>query len=694
VALAASVIATMVVAGGAWAWMRQRQEREARRVDMALSEARIRREAAESAPDDPTCWPAALDAALAVERLAADARDEATRRRVTQLVGAVRTAAAAAVADRTLLGYLVDIRSAKADDPNGSVGDAAYAAAFREAGYDVDQSSPALAAARIRSRPAGVALALAAALDDWAGQRRKSRPRDAEAWKRLVETARAADPDPTRDRLRVLWSQPESPARREQLGALTRDVDPHVWPPASLSLLAEALSEAGARDAAVDLLRRAQTQHPGDVWVNYKLGSALEQLHPSRSEAAIGFFTVARALRPETAHDLAHALESRGRDDEAQVVFDDLTRLRPANGHHWACLGQLLLRKGDPAGSQAALEQAVAALRAAIQVKPEDVFAHVHLGYSLEALGELAEADTEYRAAIRVKPDSAHAHSCLGGMLYDQGKLDEAIAECREAIRLDPNFIPAHHNLGRALRDQGKVADAIIEFREAIRLDGDLVGESSFELGPTLCRIGRYSEAIELYRRLRERARDNPRLEERVAGALADVERQAALAARLPAVLRGNDKPKDAAEGLEFASLAFYARRFGSSARLYAESFRADPRLAEDMAAQHRYVAACSAALAVAGKARLEPPMDEPAKTRWRQQALEWLRADLAYGTNLVQVGPPVAKEIVRLRLKHWKVDPSLVSVRDKDALYGLPANENRSWRDFWGEVEALIGTP
>ena len=39
--------------------------------------------------------------------------------------------------DQKLLARLVDIRSAKADDPDGSMTDAEYADAFREAGIDV-----------------------------------------------------------------------------------------------------------------------------------------------------------------------------------------------------------------------------------------------------------------------------------------------------------------------------------------------------------------------------------------------------------------------------------------------------------------------------------------------------------------------------------------------------------------------------
>ena len=87
--------------------------------------------------------------------------------------------------------------------------------------------------------------------------------------------------------------------------------------------------------------------------------------------------------------------------------------------------------------------------------------------------GKLEEAIAAYRTAIRLKPDYAEAHYNLGIALHDQGKLEEAIAEYRTAIRLKPDYANAHYNLGLALHDQGKLEEAIAEYRAAIRLKPD-----------------------------------------------------------------------------------------------------------------------------------------------------------------------------------------------------------------------------
>ena len=95
----------------------------------------------------------ARDAASGVERLLADARDAATRRRVTELVRDVTTGAAAAEKDRKLLDKLVDIRSTKHDDEDGSATDMGYAEAFREAGIDVAALPPDEVGTKMNDRP-------------------------------------------------------------------------------------------------------------------------------------------------------------------------------------------------------------------------------------------------------------------------------------------------------------------------------------------------------------------------------------------------------------------------------------------------------------------------------------------------------------------------------------------------------------
>ena len=381
-----------------------------------------------------------------------------------------QTGSAAAQADRDLLAKLVDVRSAEADDSDGSATDAAYATAFRAAGLDLDVLSPNTAGARIRSRPQPVAVALAAALDDWSSFRHKARPNDSPATQRLVATARAADPDPRRDQLRALWYEPDIKVRREALRALATQADIDTWPATTLSWLAQNLESAGDVDAALLLLRRTVARHADDVWINYKLGRLLAGSHP-RPEEAIRFYTAARALRPESAHELAHALSAHGEKDESIAVFQDLKRLRPEDGRHLFCLARALAARGRISEARAALDGAISAFRTAIQRVPDDAHAHSNLGVALRAQGQSGEAITEYRTAVRLRPEFAEARRNLAHDLQERGQLDEAAAEYRETTRLNPNFKAAHAELGDLAGRVGRWDEAVHALARAYQLD-------------------------------------------------------------------------------------------------------------------------------------------------------------------------------------------------------------------------------
>jgi tetratricopeptide (TPR) repeat protein len=757
-AAAALLVGLIGLAAAATVFFQQRQVHK-NRLELALREVHLLRGQAQADPEgDPVKWHAALQAVRRAEDLLGPLIDAGSEGRVRQLGQQIAAAARARDRDAVLLRDVVDIRSAEADDPDGSTSDAAYARAFRDAGIDVDTLGPAAAAATLQARPLGVALALTTVLDDWASQRRNSRPKDTDAWKRLVATARAADPEPTRDRLRQLWSESDVKTQRQPLLQLVTQADPHVWPPASLMLLAGALAKAGELDAAVDLLRRSQAVLPGDVTINYNLARLLEQLNPPRIDEAIRFYSVARALRPETAHELAHALHSRNRSEEALAVLRDLTERRRENGRHWGCLGKLLKEHGDRSDSVAALEKAVAAHREAIRLKPDLVGAHFYLGNALYAQGNLDEAIGAYREAIRLKPGLSAAHTNLGSVLRYKGKLDEAVAEhreairlkpdfaeahaslgyvltvqgkradaivaCREAIRLKPEFADAHYNLGLNLEGQGNLPEAIAEYRAAIRLKPDhaeahsnlgelLAGQGKLadaiaefraairhkpdkpephaNLGLSLRALGDYTDAIAELRKARDLAQSNPRLAQLIDRDLTTTQEQASLAARLPAVLAGKAQPADVAEALGFARLCFEKKLHGASARLWSEAFQSQPTVAGDMQAQNRYNAACAAVLASGAKGEDNPPLDALEKSRWRKQALDWLRADLAFWTKQAEAGKPEANALVGQTLQHWEADSDLAGIRDETELNALSKAERKACRALWTEVDQLL---
>jgi hypothetical protein len=137
--------------------------------------------------------------------------------------------------------------------------------------------------------------------------------------------------------------------------------------------------------------------------------------------------------------------------------------------------------------------------------------------------------------------------------------------------------------------------------------------------------------------------------------------------------------------------MAYDAKRHAAAARLWSEALAADPKLSDDRRAQYRYNAACAAALAAAGRAEGEPPPDAAAKAELRRKALDWLRAELAACSKVLDSADPKARGAVAPTLQHWKEDADLAGVRDRDALAKLSADERRAWEALWKDVDALL---
>src|SRR5262249_44553221 len=76
VALTASVLGLVLLAGGGWAYLARQRMAQLARIDRAVNRAEVLYAEAQQAGDDPARWITARDAAQAVEGLLIDAPDE------------------------------------------------------------------------------------------------------------------------------------------------------------------------------------------------------------------------------------------------------------------------------------------------------------------------------------------------------------------------------------------------------------------------------------------------------------------------------------------------------------------------------------------------------------------------------------------------------------------------------------------
>jgi Flp pilus assembly protein TadD len=200
------------------------------------------------------------------------------------------------------------------------------------------------------------------------------------------------------------------------------------------------------------------------------------------------------------ADDAAEALEKRaqarlveGNLDEAAAAFRDALRLRPDSADLHRGLGAALARQGKR-------DDAAACFQRALHWRPDGGELYNELGLAFLQQDRCAEAERHIRRAAELKPDSAEMHNNLGVALARQKKHDEAVGCFRQAVRLEPRYVEAHTNLGFVLRDSGRLDDALASCREAVRLR-PAFAEAHNNLGIVLARRGEVEQAEASYRR-------------------------------------------------------------------------------------------------------------------------------------------------------------------------------------------------
>ena len=89
--------------------------------------------------------------------------------------------------------------------------------------------------------------------------------------------------------------------------------------------------------------------------------------------------------------------------------------------------------------SQARLDEAVAALRQAMKLDPENADLHRELGITFLLAKEWKRARVEMLEALHHDPSNADAHNGLGYALEKMGNIDAAVREYRSATNLEPD---------------------------------------------------------------------------------------------------------------------------------------------------------------------------------------------------------------------------------------------------------------
>jgi WD40 repeat protein/serine/threonine protein kinase/tetratricopeptide (TPR) repeat protein len=227
--------------------------------------------------------------------------------------------------------------------------------------------------------------------------------------------------------------------------------------------------------------------------------------------------------------------------------------------------------------------------------------------------------------------------------------LERLLAAYRQAVAADPLDAQAHAYLGKVLYEKKDLDGAIAASRRAIELDPRLILTHK-RLASALIDRNDFDGAVAIYHQVLVR------------------------------------DPQD-------SQVADYlgARRPLAAARLFADAFAKNPKLADDMHTQHRYHAAGYAALSGAGQGEDAVALDDNERACWRRQARDWLRAELAALAKQLEKGGLEPVYVVASQLGRWQNSPHLRALRDQEFVARLPAEEVQECRQLWTDVEALL---
>jgi tetratricopeptide (TPR) repeat protein len=244
---------------------------------------------------------------------------------------------------------------------------------------------------------------------------------------------------------------------------------------AAWSLLGIAQARLGHVDPAVHALRQAANLEPQNEehWLNL----TRELMEANRYAEAI---SAAQGGIRSNANSYALHLRlgaaqlAAGQYKEAEAAFRTLVDAGDPLPTSYVGLAQVLLRGGLP-------EDAVTVLAAAEQKIGKNFLLSYFLGLSLDRAGKRQEATNAFREAIRQNPGSSEAHLGLGKSQLALGQVNEAIAELLEALRLGPGNVQARRLLSQAYRRIGDTNHAE-EFAQASSeeppaAEGDLLGD-------------------------------------------------------------------------------------------------------------------------------------------------------------------------------------------------------------------------
>ncbi len=491
--------------------------------------------------------------------------------------------------------------------------------------------------------------------------------------------------------------------------------------------VATTYNNIGVMLAATGKLPQALQAHERALAIRRKLADSDSSVTGLQNDVAVSFNNIGVLLR--SAGKPADALKAFGSALALQQKLADSNPGTPEFQRNLARshgnIGSLLADSGDPAQALEAHQKALAIFQNLADSNPtvtELLFdlatSNTDIGNMLNAVGKPEEALKAYQSALLIRrnladanptvpkftSDLAMSHYAIANLLGAAGKpaqsfkAHELALVIRQKLALEhPESADFASNLGASLNNLATIDLSARRFDQArVRLQQAVKSQRmALASNPANATYRQYldNHLVNLITALRELGQSASAAEaQRELVQIRDSDPAfAALDARLRAILKGTEQPRDEADRLSLAQRAYSKTLYATAARLWTEALEANPSLGDDRRAQHRYNAACAAVLACTGNGNGDPPPSDASKVELRQQALDWLNTEVAAWSRILESGAPQYRPYVAETLKHWQEDPDLAGIRDDATLAPLPEKERAVLKQLWTGVDRLL---
>jgi tetratricopeptide (TPR) repeat protein len=279
-----------------------------------------------------------------------------------------------------------------------------------------------------------------------------------------------------------------APTGPASIGPASIGPDPAATVEAALAHAAHLLSTDPtlAGEQAQEILRAV----PGHPAATLLLGASLTARgEPARALALVEPLAGAQPRWAQAQLELGLALGRAGRGDEAVAALRRAVALRPDLPTAWRALGDHLGAMGDAAGADAAYA-------AHVRHSTRDP----GLLRAAAALHEnrIPEAEGLLREHLRRAPTDVAAIRMLAEVAARVGRVEDAEALLHRCLVLAPGFHAARQNYAQVLHRANKPEEALAQVDTLLLHDPHNPGYRNLK-AVVLCRLGDYAPAIALY---------------------------------------------------------------------------------------------------------------------------------------------------------------------------------------------------